>query len=284
MCAPGGDTGFTPAKASPVAWQFEQPFTIPAWFIGAGSQACVEWQVSQARPVGMWDPGCAVARAPLWHVAQPPGVTPAWSNLTVTHVNVLWQVSHEAEVTRWPEGFPVAVVPLWQVAHVPGTTPEWSNCAPAKDSVLWHTEHSWTTGGCDDVITTVLIRALAVWQPVQVFGVFLNSPRTWQLSHRVRSCAPVSGNPVVQCSATASGPGGVETRFCVAGGRAAGVCPNAGAAASAAPTAAPSTNRRSHGIRSARVTYLVIGVFPSPEARPRVPVATACASRRHGCP
>jgi hypothetical protein len=57
MCAPGGDTGFTPAKASPVAWQFEQPFAIPVWFIGAGSQARVEWQASQARLVGMWDPG-----------------------------------------------------------------------------------------------------------------------------------------------------------------------------------------------------------------------------------
>ena len=32
------------------------------------------------------------------------------------------------------------------------------------------------------VITTVLMRAAAVWQPVQVLGVFLNSPRTWQLS------------------------------------------------------------------------------------------------------
>ncbi len=33
------------------------------------------------------------------------------------------------------------------------------------------------------------------WQPTQVFGVSLNSPRTWQLSQRVRSCAPVSAKP-----------------------------------------------------------------------------------------
>ena len=264
MCAPGGATGVTPENESPLAWQFEQPFAIPVWFIGAGFQARVEWQVSQARLVGMCDPGCAVARAPLWQVTQLPGVTPTWSNRTVTHVKVLWQESHEAVVTRWPEGLPVAVVPLWQVVHVPGTIPAWSNCALAKDSVLWHTEHCCVVGTCDDVITTVLMRALAVWQPMQVFGVFLNSPRTWQLSQRVRSCAPVSGNPVVQCWTTASGPGRVETRFCAGGTGADGLCANAVAAVSAAPAtkAAQTANSRSDGMCSRRLMIVFIGVFP----------------------
>lgn len=264
---------------------------MPTWFIGAGSQARVEWQVSQARLVGMWDPGWAVARAPLWQLAQLPGVTPPWSNLTVTHVNVPWQVSHEAEVTRWPEGFPVALVPLWQVAHVPGTTPEWLNCAPANDSVLWHTEHSCVTGGCDDVITTALMRAAAVWQPVQVFGVFLNSPRTWQLSQRVRSCVPVRGNPVVQCSAIASGPGSVETRFegaglCATTEGADGVWPHASTVVSAAlmAIAAPMTVRRSQGNRRVRVMSAVIGAFPSRALRHRALTATMCAGRRLSCP
>ena len=85
---------------------------MPAWFIGAGCQARVAWHASQARLVGMCEPGWAVARAPLWQVAHVPAVTPAWSNRTVTQLNVPWQESHEADVTRWPEGLPVDVVPL----------------------------------------------------------------------------------------------------------------------------------------------------------------------------
>jgi len=292
MCVPGGDTGVTPANDCPTAWQLEHPFTIPAWFIGAGFHACVEWQVSQARLVGMWDPGWAVARAPLWQVAQLPGVTPAWSNRTVVQLNVLWHESQEADVTRWPEGFPDAVVPLWQVAQVPGATPMWSNCALAKDSVLWQTEHSWVIGTCEDVITTVLMRAAAVWQPVQVFGVFLNSPRTWQLSQRVRSCAPVSGNPVVQCSATASGPGSVETRFdaarvdaaaaCAGGFCATEFCADAPANGSAAPRArtTPTMRRRSEAPGDAQERNDFMGACRFLEKHRRRPIAARCVSRR----
>ena len=70
----------------------------PAWFIVAGSQALVRWQVSHDWLVLMWldDLPCAVE--PLWQLAQVPAVTPAWFMVAGVQPLVRWQVSHEAVV------------------------------------------------------------------------------------------------------------------------------------------------------------------------------------------
>ena len=48
------------------------------WFIVAGVQALVRWQVSHAAEVEMWLPGLPLAVEPLWQVAQVPAATPLW--------------------------------------------------------------------------------------------------------------------------------------------------------------------------------------------------------------
>lgn len=102
-------------------------------------------------------------------------------------------------------GLPVACMPLWHDAQLPAMTPLWVNLVPAKLTVVWQTVHGCVADICDDAMVTVLMRAPLPWQLSQVFGVPLKIPRTWQLSQRVDSCAPVSGKPVDRCCAAAVG-------------------------------------------------------------------------------
>ena len=62
------------------------------WFIVAGRQAVVRWQLSQEIPglvPPLWLAGSPVAELPLWQVAQVPGVTPVWLNVAGTQAVVL---------------------------------------------------------------------------------------------------------------------------------------------------------------------------------------------------
>jgi len=68
------------------------------WFIVAGVQALVRWQVSQLAVVATWLLGLPVAFWPLWQVAQVPGVTPVWFIVAGVQALVRWQVSQLAVV------------------------------------------------------------------------------------------------------------------------------------------------------------------------------------------
>ena len=62
-------------------WQFAQvPTATPAWFIVAGTQPVVLWQVSHDAVVAMWLDGLPLAVVPLWQVEHPPGTTSVWLN------------------------------------------------------------------------------------------------------------------------------------------------------------------------------------------------------------
>jgi hypothetical protein len=165
----------------------------------AGVHPLVRWQESQAAVVGTWLVDLPRAALPLWQVAQDPAATPAWLNAAPVHAEVRWQESHDAVVTTCPGGLPPAVAPLWQDAQVPGTTPKWTKRAPVNVTVLWQTSQGCCVGACEGGMVIDATRVPAPWQPTQVRGVPLNTPRTWQVSQRVSSCAPVRANPVARC-------------------------------------------------------------------------------------
>ena len=152
---------------------------------------------------------------------------------------------------------------------MPAAIPAWTNVAPANVTVLWHVEHCSSVGGCDDVIVTLLMRALCVWQPMQVFGVSLNTPRTWQLSQRVFWWAPVSANPVARCCATESASGSEPLRPCAAALPASAIV--------SSPKAIAQTRERMSARKDGNAQSMVIGGPRCPcLPRPRSP-ASRCA-------
>jgi len=94
--------------ANVLLWQFTQGVAATTeWFIVAGLQAAVRWQLSQAA-AGLVPPLCMagipVADLP-WQVAQEPGTTPVWLYPPLTSSQfpppILWQLSQDSDVTTW---------------------------------------------------------------------------------------------------------------------------------------------------------------------------------------
>jgi hypothetical protein len=139
-----------------------------------------------------------VAVVPLWQLKQR-AVTSLWSKRVADQLRVLWQLPQSAEVGTWLGPLPVAVVPLWQRTQ-PWVIPLWSKRAGSQLDVMWQSSQALELGTWSLGLKLASHGPLGAWQILQLLGVPSNTPPTWQDSHEIRSCIPVSTKPVRMCS------------------------------------------------------------------------------------